>query len=182
MRTKIEFRVQLTSGFSLLELLIVIAIVGMLATLATPVLGKARERAESAKCLANLRNIGVAMLSYVAENDNRFPTIEPNPSNPAYDASEQVGTLLEVLGDYGVTETSLRCPTDLRTFNYFKINGSSYEWIPVVDDELANNPAIYGRRGVRYRPTHRIPVARDFAVVHGGRPNLLFADGRVRAM
>lgn len=172
---------RIDDGFTLIELLIVIAIVGILATFAVPVLGKAREKAESSKCLSNLRNIGVAVLSYVADNDNRFPIIETDPSNPVYDPSEEAGTMLTTLGDYGVTEVGLRCPTDLRTFNNFEARGSSYEWRPVIDDELASNPVIFTRRGVRNLPTSRIRLVMDFERLHNGRPNQLFADGRVRA-
>jgi len=172
---------RVSRGFTLIELLIVIAIVAMLATFAIPALEQARDRAESAKCLTNLRNIGVAVLSYVADNDNRFPIIETDPSNPVYEPSEEAGTMLTVLGEYGVTEQGLRCPSDLRTFNNFEKRGSSYEWRPLVDDELASSPLLFTRRGPRYPPSSRIRLVMDFEPVHAGRPNLLFADGRVRA-
>jgi prepilin-type N-terminal cleavage/methylation domain-containing protein/prepilin-type processing-associated H-X9-DG protein len=169
-----------SGAFTLIELLIVVAIIGMLVALTAPAIENARERAESTKCLTNLRNIGVAVLSYVADNDNRFPIIETDPSNPVYDPSEEAGTLLTVLGEYGVTEQGLRCPTDLRTFDNFKKRGSSYEWRPMLDDELASSPVIFTRRGLRYPPLSRIRLVMDFEPVHRGRPNLLFADGRVR--
>lgn len=168
-------------GFTLIELLVVIAIIGILASFAMPALGRVRANAESTKCAANLRNIGVAVLSYVADNDNRFPIIETDPSNPVYGPDDEAGTILDVLSDYGVDEQSLRCPSDLRKFNNFARRGSSYEWRPFLDDELASNPVIFTRRGgVRYPPLSRIRLVMDFEGVHNGRANRLFADGRVQ--
>lgn len=167
-------------AFTLIELLVVIAILGMIVSISAPILGRAKANAESAKCVGNLRNVGLAVLSFVSENDNRFPVIETNPSNPVYGPEEEAEPLIDVLGPYGVTEESLRCPADSRSFNWFKKVGSSYEWRPVLDDELANAPVVYGRRGTRYPPSARIRLVMDFEGVHGGRANRLFADGHVK--
>jgi prepilin-type N-terminal cleavage/methylation domain-containing protein/prepilin-type processing-associated H-X9-DG protein len=168
------------SGFTLIELLVVITIIGILASLAMPALGKMRERAESTKCAGNLRNIGIAVLAYVADNDNRFPIIESDPSNPVYPPEEEAGTILAVLREYGIDEQSLKCPSDLRKFNNFTTRGSSYEWRPYLDDELASGPVIFTRRGERYPKLSQIRLIMDFEGVHRGRANRLFADGRVQ--
>src|SRR4051812_11768026 len=60
-------------GFSLLELLVVIGIVALLLSLLLPVLSRVREAARTTTCLARLRSIGQAMLTYVGENDGYIP-------------------------------------------------------------------------------------------------------------
>jgi len=65
-------------GFTLLELLIVITIIGILATILLPVLARAREQAKKIVCTNNLKQIGLAFLMYSHENNGLFPPGHPN--------------------------------------------------------------------------------------------------------
>ena len=60
-------------GFTLIELLVVIAIIAILAAILFPVFAKAREKARQSSCLSNMKQIGVAALSYVQDYDERTP-------------------------------------------------------------------------------------------------------------
>ncbi len=59
--------------FSLIELLITIAIIAILAAMLLPALNAARERAHAISCVGNLRQIGQFLLSYADDNDTWGP-------------------------------------------------------------------------------------------------------------
>ena len=62
-------------GFTLMELLVVCAMISMLAMLVLPTLGQARELARRAKCVGNLKAVGNGLYTYATEfNRSRFPS------------------------------------------------------------------------------------------------------------
>ena len=64
---------KLSRAFTLVELLVVISVIGLLMGILVPALGKARGAANRTYCMANLRQIGVAMRSYLDDNRDIFP-------------------------------------------------------------------------------------------------------------
>jgi len=75
------------SGFSLIELLVVISIIAAILALLIPGLGKARVKSRRIACASNLRQIDVAMHMYLNTNDGTYPCAQDplpkkNPSDP----------------------------------------------------------------------------------------------------
>ncbi len=76
---------RLTTGFTLIELLVVIAIIAILAAILLPVFAKARKMAQQTQCLSNLKQLGLSVQLYLADNDQRFPRVNgPDAWNPYF--------------------------------------------------------------------------------------------------
>lgn len=64
----------LRRAFTLIEIVIVVAILGLLAALLFPALARAREQARQGSCTSNLHQIGLAVTLYSQDFSNRYPT------------------------------------------------------------------------------------------------------------
>lgn len=82
MQTKLSLR-----AFTLIELLVVIAIISILAAILFPVFARARAKARQTSCLSGEKQMGLAILQYTQDADDRFPN-GVNPTNSWFWAGE----------------------------------------------------------------------------------------------
>jgi prepilin-type N-terminal cleavage/methylation domain-containing protein/prepilin-type processing-associated H-X9-DG protein len=66
-------RTSIRRGFTLIELLVVIAIIAILAAILFPVFGRARENARRSSCQSNLKQIGIGIIQYTQDADEKLP-------------------------------------------------------------------------------------------------------------
>src|SRR5688572_12007332 len=99
-------------GFTLVELLVVIGIIAILMAILLPALSRAREQAKTTQCLSNLRQLGMAIQTYLSETRYIIPAAYFYNSDPSEKNHETWATIL-VNGNYirGVPTAKLDNPS-----------------------------------------------------------------------
>ncbi len=101
--------------FTLIELLVVIAILAILAGLLLPSLNSARETARKSSCLSNQKQIGIAALAYIGDNDDYLPMMgDLNDSTFSGFATPNCPAWYCRIGPY----------VGYKMFNFWKLSGS----------------------------------------------------------
>lgn len=130
------------SGFTLVEILVVIGIIALLAAILFPVFSSVKEKARQSTCLSNLRQAGIAISMYAQDSDDHYPAGVDGPQHYVYlwhpdDDTliqiKQLPLLRDVLYPYSKSNGIWQCPSDTTT-----------ERITVTDTEgqgLINLPA-----------------------------------------
>jgi len=111
-------------GFTLIELLVVIAIISILASILFPVFARARENARRASCLSNLKQIGLGMMMYVQDYDERYP-------QAYYTVDSVTTTWQDMLQPYVKSEQIFICPSSSRTEPLNGNYGVNARFIPI---------------------------------------------------
>lgn len=115
-------------AFTLIELLTVIAIIGILAAILVPVVGKVRDNARRSECISNLRQIGGALFLYAADNKNKLPPVSSTwpPSSvettwgraiwtyAGYSAQSYRNPENDLIGAVGADRNIFHCPVSKR--------------------------------------------------------------------
>jgi prepilin-type N-terminal cleavage/methylation domain-containing protein/prepilin-type processing-associated H-X9-DG protein len=93
-------------AFTLIELLMVIAIIALLAAILFPVFGRARENARRSSCQSNLKQLALGLKQYTQDFDERFP-FGPPVSNADFSSA-----WAPAIQPYTKSHQILQCPSD----------------------------------------------------------------------
>lgn len=180
-------------GFTLVELLVVVAIIALLLSILLPALNRARGLAQAVACMSNVRQIGVAMEYYKNDTNGHIIRSQSNVINDPMGSwwYSQIGIrYLQLEKSASFFESSnfklFQCPAD-RSIDYNQLSYGYNFFIPAdatVDDVipmrqaiLMDNPAgIGGNTRIGYSQVPALDTIQDR---HNGQSNVLFVDSHV---
>lgn len=166
-------------AFTLVELLVVIAVIGILAAMLVPVISKAKEAAKATQCLSNLHQLGLGLQMFVDQNKQRMPTMYDRPVSTNSMFTNFPTSPDVVLANYVGSTNVWKCPSDDKEL--FRQTGSSYAWNVLVNGQAADRFRILSMNF----SSHQVPLFFDKESFHKARGedkavNYLYADGHIK--
>jgi prepilin-type N-terminal cleavage/methylation domain-containing protein/prepilin-type processing-associated H-X9-DG protein len=134
-------------GFTLIELLVVIAIIAILAAILFPVFARARENARRSSCASNLKQIGLGMIQYTQDYDEKLPPGDASAAGySGYGFSDATNVLkwMDAVYPYVKSEQIYNCPSQKLPFNASSTQYDPYKF------RTANAYGSYGINGACY--------------------------------
>ncbi|HEY3396871.1 MAG TPA: type II secretion system protein [Armatimonadota bacterium] len=179
-------------GFTLVELLVVIALIAVLAAMLFPVFAAARGKAQQIKCLSNLRQLGLALAMYVGDYDDTYPyDVKPRApaapgAAPAYDGTNKWdgSPIVGVLAPYARSAALPFCPdhpekpADIGPLTNYEFNG----YLALNDSPLAPHAGPV-RTSDLVNPS-QVLLFEDYSnapTYHAGMRNFALSDGSAKA-
>ncbi len=183
-------------GFSLLELLLTVAIIAILAALLLPALTSAQGKARRTQCAANLKQLGVAFHSWAHDHNDKLPMEVPMSERGTLEFAQPGVSMVafkhfQALSNELVETRLLVCPSDrgrVAAVTFADMQNSNVSY-------LVNTRAVFGKtesvlagdRNIRtsgrmeytflqFGPGDAVEWS---SALHGSRGNILFGDAHV---
>ena len=165
------------AGFTLLEMLVALAIIALLMGLGVGGYDRMKRQALSHQCTGKLRHLGVALNLYLGDHNLTLPTLAPARDDKNDDVNEDERPTLDmVLLKYVNSDEAFRCPADHK--GLWEKTGCSYFWNSLINGQSIGNMNFLGLT----KNEAGIPIISDKENFHksvGDEVNILYADGHV---
>jgi len=194
-------------AFTLIEILVVLAIIGILAAILFPVFARAREKARSVSCASNLKQIGLGIVLYTQDWDHYPYGLDAADKYTAIWTGHPVANganlsqtpmLFEVLDPYIKSRAVWRCASD-SGYDYDDLTGQNMDAFPSSFEKYGLSYSYRTELTFRNLAEESLPAAAEINVLadasgnwHGGgsgllnrgerRYNVLFADSHVKSL
>ncbi len=188
------------SGYTILELIVVMSIVALLAALLQPLITSAKKQGARSSCLANLRSLGTAMQLYSIDWDDRYPfaadafaRANPEGFSEFPQPPSSLPDLISVLSPFVRSREVWICPSDRTSFRIQLSPTGGYSLFPSVSafagTSYSFNTVRFCGRSHSSLGDAEFRIAGDASTWHADvldpgffrkSQNVLFGDGHTR--
>jgi len=160
------------NAFTLVEILVIVAVIAILAALILPVYQRIKAAGQAAACLANLRQVGAGLNAYLNDNAMKMPTLQLARSS----VNDNVPVIDNTFDKYLTDHRVFICPSDNQGLGVS--TGTSYFW----NVALNGQPVASLNFLTLTTNSSQIPILSDKVGWHlylDNKVNILYADGHV---